>query len=415
MDAITKQLAKVKAASSMLTTYSAAKRIEVLLCLAGLLRKNCAKIMLENGKDLAVMPKDDPKYERLMLSEQQIHAMADDVELVAALLDPLDVLLEERTMPNGLLLQKKSVPLGVVAVIYESRPNVTIDVFALCFKSGNACILRGGKEAQHSTKFLMSLIQEALSAHDIDPHAAYLFPPKREVMQQLLAAKEWVDVCIPRGSQALIDFVREQAKIPVIETGAGIVHSFFDEGADVEMGRNIVLNAKTRKVSVCNALDTLIVHEQALPFLFNIVELLIAKQVRIFADAQSYKVLKGNYPTTLLQKAKKSDFGLEFLSYQMSIKTVASVQEAIVHIAEYTSGHSEAIISNNQENIAYFLNQVDAAVVYVNASTAFTDGGQFGMGAEIGISTQKLHARGPMGLNALTSYKWLVWGDGQVR
>lgn len=415
MDYVINQIKAVKKASTGLTLLDDAQRSKVLTTLAGLLRQTIPQIVQENTKDLNLMAKDDPKYDRLLLTEKQINGIADDVEQVASLPTPVGSVLEQRVMPNGLELQKITVPLGVVAVIYESRPNVTIDVFTLCFKAGNACILKGGKEAEHSNAFLVSLIHQALQLHGIDINAVYLLPPEREATQVLLGAVSFVDVCIPRGSQALINFVREHAKIPVIETGAGIVHTYFDLSGSVQKGRLIIENAKTRRVSVCNALDTLIIHEQCRSKLPELVELLADKKVELFADARSYEVLKITYPEHLLHLAKEEDFGVEYLSYKMSIKTVDSLDEAVCHIMHYTSGHSEAIITEDKDAINYFMNHVDAAALYANASTAFTDGGQFGMGAEIGISTQKLHARGPMGLHALTSYKWLVFGDGQVR
>jgi len=414
-DELIHQLNKVKTASYRLMTLDEETRTNVLLHLAANLRRNSQKIISENQKDLALMAKEDPRYDRLLLSEERILSIADDVELVASLPQPLNKVIEDKRMPNGLHLQRVSVPLGVIAVIYESRPNVTIDVFALCFKSGNACVLKGGKEAQYSNKILISLINQSLQEQGIDSSAVYLLPSERQAINVLLNARNLIDVCIPRGSQALINFVRENAKIPVIETGAGIVHTFFDVSGDVEKGRLVINNAKTRRVSVCNALDTLIIHEKCLTQLHRVVGLLAEKQVEIFADELSYKALKPLYPEILLHKATIEDFGQEFLSYKLSIKTVSSVEEAVKHIMQYTSGHSEAIIAEDPKAISYFLNHVDAAAVYVNASTAFTDGGQFGMGAEIGISTQKLHARGPMGLNALTSYKWIILGDGQIR
>lgn len=409
------QLTAVKKTSYRLSTLSVEKRNPVLISLANNLRNACHQIIQENQKDLALMPVEDPRYDRLLLSEERINSIANDVELVASLPHTADLVLEEKHMPNGLCIQKISVPLGVVAVIYESRPNVTIDVFSLCFKTGNACVLKGGKEAHHSNQFLVSLIQNALQQHGVDDQAICLLPSNREAANTLLHAVGLIDVCIPRGSQSLINFVRENAKIPVIETGAGIVHTYFDVNGKIEKGRSIIENAKTRRVSVCNALDTLIIHEKCLDKLPMLVELLSAKNVEIFADKLSYNALESFYPRQLLHKANPSDFGKEFLSYKMSLKTVDSVENAVEHIMQYTSGHSEAIISEDKAAIAYFLAHVDAAAVYVNTSTAFTDGGQFGMGAEIGISTQKLHARGPMSLGALTSYKWVIWGDGQIR
>ena len=415
MDDVIKQLKIVKAVSQQLMVLDEGMRVQVLLTLAGYLRTASHGIIQENTKDLAAMPADDPRYDRLLLSEERINSIADDVELVALLSHPRNRIIDEKVMPNGLQIRKVSVPLGVVAVIYESRPNVTIDVFSLCFKTGNACILKGGKEAQHSNLFLVTLIKKALQHHGIDSNAIYFLPPAKEALYTLLSATNLVDVCIPRGSQSLINFVRENAKIPVIETGAGIVHTFFDSSGQIEKGRLIIDNAKTRRVSVCNALDTLIIHEDCLENLHRIVDLLAEKHVELFADESSYQALLLFYPIRLLHKAQQSDYGREFLSYKMAIKTVCSVEEAVHHIMEYSSGHSEAIIAEDPLAIAYFLEHVDAAAVYVNASTAFTDGGQFGMGAEIGISTQKLHARGPMSLDALTSYKWVVNGDGHIR
>ena len=415
MDAIITKLKAVKETSYSLMVLDEAKRKEVLLSLAVNLRKACPQIIKENNKDLVLMAKDDPMYDRLLLSEERINAIADDVELVAALPHPLGTILDEKLLPNGLRIQKVSVPLGVVAVIYESRPNVTIDVFTLCFKTGNACILKGGQEAYHSNQYLMSIVNQTLQEQGISTNAVYLLPPEREATKTLLHATNLIDVCIPRGSQALINFVREHAKIPVIDTGAGIVHTYFDASGDLKKGRLIIDNAKTRRVSVCNALDTLVIHKRSLVNLDFLVELLATKNVELFADDLSYQALESSYPVKLLHKASPNDFGQEFLSYKMSIKTVASVEEAVKHIMHYTSGHSEAIIAEDPQVITYFLDHVDAAAVYVNTSTAFTDGGQFGMGTEIGISTQKLHARGPMALEALTSYKWLIFGNGQIR
>lgn len=415
MDNLIEQLKAVKQISKYLSTLNEKKRNEVLLTLASLLRQSVFEIEIENKKDLELMEKDDPKYDRLMLTSKQINAIADDIERVVALDQPIGKILEDKVMPNGLQIKKIVVPLGVVAVIYESRPNVTVDVFSLCFKTGNACVLKGGKEAFYSNRVLVSLIKKALNLNSIDSDAIYLLPPEREAMHVLLGATSLIDVCIPRGSQALIDFVREHAKIPVIETGAGIVHTYFDASGDLQKGRLIIENAKTRRVSVCNALDSLVINECCLDKLAYLVEPLAIKQVELFADELSYKALQASYPKNLLYNAELKDFGVEFLSYKMSIKTVSSVIAAVSHITHYSSGHSEAIIAEDPMVINYFLDHVDAAAIYVNASTAFTDGGQFGMGAEIGISTQKLHARGPMGLDALTSYKWIVIGDGHIR
>lgn len=415
MEEVVLQLKKVKEASSTLLALSANERKAVLLRLAELLQQRATQLVIVNRKDCNLMAKTDPKYDRLVLTEQQVISLAEDVKKVAELPDTLGNVLAERVMPNGLKIQKIAVPIGVVAVVYESRPNVTVDVFALCFKAGNACVLKGGKEAKHSNEFILSLIDQVLKEQGINPHVVYLLPSERAALQVILHATELIDVCIPRGSQSLINAVREEAKIPVIETGAGIVHTYFDVSGDVQKAKLIIHNAKTRKVSVCNALDTLIIHKQCLSSLPLLVELLAERKVVLYADEPSYKILHKAYPEDLLKHAKSTDFGMEFLSLKLSIKTADSIEEACRHIKQYGSGHSEAIITEDAESTTYFLATVDAAAVYVNASTAFTDGGQFGMGAEIGISTQKLHARGPMGLEALTSYKWVIYGDGQVR
>lgn len=417
MSAITikDHIKKVKTASRGLVRVSDEVRNGVLRSLAQELRANTDRILEENAKDLLQMPKEDPLYDRLELTRERINGIAGDVSKVADLPSPVGRILVDKTRPNGLHLQKISVALGVIGVIYESRPNVTIDVFTLCFKSGNGCVLKGGKEAYYSNLILVEIIKKVLDESGLDSNIVYLMPAEREVVYELLNAVGLVDVCIPRGSQSLINFVRENAKIPVIETGAGIVHTYFDVSGDAEKGKKIIENAKTRRVSVCSALDTLVMNELRLKDLGQLVEELGKKGVEIFADEKSYEALDGGYPDGLLKKARPEDFGTEFLSYKMSIKTVENCEEAVAHIMEHTSGHSEALVAEDPVAIEYFLNNVDAAAVYVNASTAFTDGGEFGMGAEIGISTQKLHARGPMGLEELTSYKWVVSGDGQIR
>jgi glutamate-5-semialdehyde dehydrogenase len=372
-------------------------------------------LLEENQKDLKQMDVDDPKYDRLRLTVERIEDIAKEINNVAGLESPLSKVLSQKTMPNGLNISKVSVPLGVIGVIYEARPNVTLDVFALCFKAGNVCILKGGSDADNSNKALISVIHQVLANHKITTHVATLLPADREATNALLNAIGYVDVLIPRGSRQLIDYVRNNSKVPVIETGAGIVHTYFDEFGDLEKGVDIVFNAKTRRVSVCNALDCLIVHYKRLNDLSQIVKPLAEKHVELFADESAYLILDGHYPANLLNHAQPQHFGMEFLSMKMAIKTVDSFEKALNHIANYSSKHSEAIISENSVNIETFLNRVDSAAVYVNASTAFTDGAQFGLGAEIGISTQKLHARGPMGLEELTSYKWIVKGEGQTR
>jgi glutamate-5-semialdehyde dehydrogenase len=372
-------------------------------------------LLTENQKDLDRMDPADPKYDRLKLTAARIEAIAGDMVNVAHLDSPLGKQLSETNMPNGLSITKVRVPLGVVGVIYEARPNVTFDVFALCFKTGNISILKGGSDADFSNRAIISVIHKVLLKHQLDINIAILLPADREATAALLNAIGYVDVLIPRGSQSLINFVRDNSKVPVIETGAGIVHTYFDESGDLEKGAEIIANAKTRRVSVCNALDCLIIHSSRINDLPRLTYILKKKQVELFADEAAYAALKNNYPADLLHKALPEHFGTEFLSMKMAVKTVDNFKQALEHIAVNGSKHSEAIISEDAGNIATFLNDVDAAAVYANVSTAFTDGAQFGLGAEIGISTQKLHARGPMGLDELTSYKWIVKGEGQTR
>ncbi len=388
---------------------------QVLLDLADSAEKNTLFILEENQKDLDRMDKADPKFDRLKLTEKRIKDIAGDLRSVSKLPSPLYKVLEERTLNSGLFLQKVTVPLGVIGIIYEARPNVTFDVFSLCLKSGNATVLKGGSDAHFSNLAIVSLIHDVLKQHGLDSSTLYLLPSEREAATVLLDAVGMVDIIIPRGSQNLINYVRDHAKVPVIETGAGIVHTFVDKAADLEKATRIVCNAKTRRPSVCNALDTIIIHKDRLGDLATIVKPLLDHQVELFADTNAHKMLKDNYAANLLHLAKPEDFGTEFLSLKLSIKTVSSLDEALDHIAQYSSKHSEAIVSENQETVDTFLKSVDAAVVYANTSTAYTDGAQFGLGAEIGISTQKLHARGPMALAELTSYKWILRGNGEVR
>lgn len=415
MNSIPIQLANVKKDYQKSPLIKDDQRNMILCDLADLLDQSIDEIITENQKDLVKMSETDPKYDRLKLTQERILGVANDLRRITTLPSPLNQVLSEKTLPNGLLLKKITVPLGIIGIIYESRPNVTIDVFSLCFKAGSACILKGGSEAFFSNTILVSLIHKVLDKHNINRSFVYLMPPEREYVHDLLNAVGIVDVCIPRGSAGLIKFVRENAKIPVIETGAGIVHTYFDQSGDLDKAIRVVNNAKTRRVSVCNALDTLVIHKSRLEDLKHLVSPLIANNVALYADLDSYNALNSNYPANLLFKATKDSFGQEFLDYKMSIKTVESIEEAISHIMYYTSGHSEAIIAEDSLAIDKFASQIDAAAVYINASTAFTDGGEFGMGAEIGISTQKLHARGPMGLNEITSYKWLIYGTGQIR
>lgn len=405
----------VKQASRKLNLVSEDKIKQVLETLADKALAATETILAANKQDLARMDANDPKYDRLKLTKERIEAIAADIRNVASLPSPLGKVLSERSLDNGLELKKVSVPLGVIGIIYEARPNVTFDVFSLCLRSGNALLLKGGSDAKDSNATIVKLIHEVLEQHGVDKNIVQLLPPDREATHEMLHAVDYVDIIIPRGSQGLINYVRENSKVPVIETGAGIVHTYFDEFADLASGKEIVVNAKTRRVSVCNALDCLVINKKRLKDLLEIGAGLAAKGVEIFADAPAYKALQETYPADKLHHATTEHFGTEFLSLKMSVKTVKDLEEAIEHINTYTSQHSEAIISDNEEHVDHFLKAVDAAAVYANTSTAFTDGAQFGLGAEIGISTQKLHARGPMGLDELTSYKWVVKGKGQVR
>ncbi len=377
--------------------------------------ENTQIILNENKKDLDRMPETDPKYDRLKLTEQRIKDIAGDLINVSKLPSPLDRVLDTKKHENGLELTKISVPLGVVGIIYESRPNVTFDVFSLCIKSGNACILKGGSDAEFSNIAIVKIIKEVIKKYGLDENILALLPADREATSELLNAVGYVDILIPRGSQNLINYVRDHAKVPTIETGAGIVHTYVDKSADLGKSIKIINNAKNRRVSVCNALDCMIIHEDRLNDLPEIVKPLQASSVMIFADEKAQSAIGDQYPANLVQLAKEEHFGTEFLDYKMSIKTVSGLDEALEHINTYSSKHSEAIIAEDQEVIDQFLKSVDASSVYANTSTAFTDGAQFGLGAEIGISTQKLHARGPMALEEMTSYKWVIRGDGQIR
>jgi glutamate-5-semialdehyde dehydrogenase len=403
----------VTAARNLSLTSNAVNN--VLLDVAKAAVEQTNYLLQENKKDLDRMDPNDPKYDRLMLTAERIAAIATDIENVAGLTSPLGEVLSDKTLPNGLRIYKVRVPLGVIGVIYEARPNVTFDVFALCFKTGNISILKGGSDADHSNRAIINIIQKVLRDHKVDINTVTLLPVEREATEALLNAVGYVDVLIPRGSQSLINYVRNNSKVPVIETGAGIVHTYFDETGDVDKAIAIIDNAKTRRVSVCNALDCLIINNKRLGDLVHIAEPLANKGVTIYADKAAYEVLDALYPAQLLKEARPEHFGTEFLDMKMAVKTVDTLQQALDHIALNSSKHSEAIISEDELAIETFLNRVDAAAVYINASTAFTDGAQFGLGAEIGISTQKLHARGPMGLDELTSYKWIVKGNGQIR
>lgn len=388
---------------------------KVLNALAESAIANTGYLLAENQKDLDRMDHQDPKYDRLKLTAERIKDIAVEIKNVAKLPNPLGRVLSRKNMPSGLHISKVSVPLGVVAVIYEARPNVTFDVFSLCFKSGNAAVLKGGSDAVFSNKAILKVIQKVLSDYEVNTGFVTLLPAEREAADALLNAIGYIDVLIPRGSQQLIDHVRSNSRVPVIETGAGIVHTYFDEFGDTEKGARIIYNAKTRRVSVCNALDCLIVHYSRLKDLPALIAPLASKKVMLYVEKTAFLILKGHYPDSLLAHAKPEHFGTEFLSLKMVVKLVDTFGEALEHIAKYGSKHSEAIITEDEGQADTFLNSVDAAAVYWNASTAFTDGAQFGLGAEIGISTQKLHARGPMGLGELTSYKWVVEGNGQTR
>lgn len=372
-------------------------------------------ILSENSRDLALMDKGDPLYDRLMLTEERIRSISNDILKVSEMESPLGRILSRNDRPDGMKISRVSVPFGVIGIIYEARPNVTFDVFSLCLKSGNVCILKGGSDAIHSNTAITSIIKDVLREFDVNPDVLTLLPPGREETTMLLKARQYVDLIIPRGSRSLIDFVRENSEIPVIETGAGICHTYFDESGDREKGRRIIHNAKTRRVSVCNALDCLIIHESRLADLPYLTGLCGGSGVEILADNKSFEALKDHYPSDLLRNATEESFGTEFLSLRMSVKTVSGLEDALEHIEKYSSKHSEAIISEDIERINLFFKHVDASSVYSNASTAFTDGGEFGLGAEIGISTQKLHARGPMALAELTTYKWIIEGEGHIR
>ena len=384
----------------------------ILSDLADLAVQEIPFLLGENQKDLDRMDPENPMYDRLLLSQDRINGIAGEILQVKNLPSPLGIVLEQKKLDNGLDLSKITVPLGVIGIIYEARPNVTFDVFALALKSGNGLVLKGGSDADYSNRAILSLIHQVLKKHGIPTGAFQLLPADRSATKALLEAVGFVDVIIPRGSQGLIDFVRQNAKVPVIETGAGIVHTYVDESADLKKAQQIIHNSKTRRPSVCNSLDCLVIHEAILPSLNELVKPLLESGVTLFADQKAFGSLASD---PRIEQAEEDHFGTEFLSLKMAIKTVANLDEALDHIAQFSSKHSEAIVSENPEHIQRFLKEVDAAAVYANASTAFTDGNQFGLGAEIGISTQKLHARGPMALRELTSYKWIIQGDGQVR
>jgi glutamate-5-semialdehyde dehydrogenase len=414
-ETIIRRLEAVRQASRQIVLLNEEAINSVLLDLAGRIQAHHEVLLEANRKDLERMDPANPMYDRLLLNASRLEGIAGDIRNVAALPSPLGHVIEERTLPNGLGLRKVAVPIGVIGIIYEARPNVTFDVFSLCLKSGNATVLKGGSDAMYSNIAIVDLIHAVLRDHSIPADTLYLLPAEREAAGIMLNAVGYIDMIIPRGSQNLIDFVRDNARVPVIETGAGIVHTYFDRSGDLELGKKVVFNAKTRRPSVCNALDTLVIHRDRLSDLAALAAPLEDKKVVIYADEEAYGVLKGHYPETLLHRAEPEHYGTEFLSLKMSVKTVSSLEEALDHIDRYSSKHSEAIIAADPHAKETFMKRVDAAVVYSNTSTAFTDGAQFGLGAEIGISTQKLHARGPMALRELTTYKWLIEGEGQIR
>jgi glutamate-5-semialdehyde dehydrogenase len=412
---IKQQLQNALEAAGKLTMVEHGQIIALLNELAVQARANIAFILDENKKDLDRMSQEDPKFDRLKLTAERIESIATDIENVAKLENPVGKLLKESEHINGMKIKKITVPFGVIGIIYEARPNVTFDVFSLCLKSGNACVLKGGSDAIYSNLAIVSIIKKVLNKFNIDENTVTLLPAGREETNEMLNANGFIDLLIPRGSQGLINFVRDNATIPVIETGAGICHTYFDEFVDAEKGREIIFNAKTRRPSVCNALDCLVIHKNRLDELPKFAEKLLEENVVIYADERSFPEISKVYPRELLFEATKESFGTEFLSLKMSVKTVDNFEEAIKHINTNSSRHSEAIISEDQQHIETFRKVIDASSVYSNVSTAFTDGAQFGLGAEIGISTQKLHARGPMALEELTSYKWIIEGNGQIR
>lgn len=413
------QFINAKQASRELQLMTDDERNAVLRAVADAIERETPALLAANARDLARMDKDNPMYDRLLLTADRLTGIAADMRHVATLLSPLGRTLKDKTLDNGLRLRKVSVPFGVIGMVYEARPNVTFDVFSLCFKSGNACVLKGGKDAEDSCEAGVALIKSVLKEHGINASAVELLPFTHEATGAMLQAVGYIDLCIPRGGKKLISFVRDNAKVPVIETGAGVVHCYFDEYGDVSKGRRIIDNAKTRRPSVCNALDCIIVHSSRLDDLFKVVSPLGDKGVTLHADDRAFRALSDTYPPNLLKhiapQQEPDIWSTEWLSMQANVKTVDNLDEALEHIATYGSGHSESIVTENEANARKFEAMVDAACVYVNAPTSFTDGAQFGLGAEIGISTQKLGARGPMALEEITTYKWLIEGNGQIR
>ncbi|PWK28168.1 glutamate-5-semialdehyde dehydrogenase [Arcicella aurantiaca] len=408
-------LEKTHAASAEVRRLTDTQKKGILNRLAVVLVENTDAIITENQKDLDRMDMADPKYDRLKLTPERIQDLANSMKEVADLQDPSGQILLERELVNGLKIKKIAVPMGVVGVIFEARPNVTVDVTALCIRSGNAVVLRGGTDAFDTNSYLVGLIHHVLAEFEVNTNCITLLPPDRELVKELLTATRFVDLIIPRGSESLIQFVRKHSLVPTIETGAGVCHTYVETSADLQKAADIVINAKVTRPSVCNSLDTVVIDEAvAGQFLPMLQEGFLKWNVEVFADEISYPIFAEiNYP--YLQKATADDFGREFLDYKCSVKVVSGITEAISHIGKYSSRHSEAIISKNEDYCQQFIQEIDAAAVYSNASTRFTDGGQFGLGAEIGISTQKLHARGPFALEKLVTEKWIITGDGQIR
>lgn len=416
---IEEQLQLAKDASFDLQGYSVEQVNSVLLSLADAICANKETLLEANSKDLARMDRENPLYDRLQLTDSRLEAIASDMRSVVKLQSPLGRVLSETTLPNGLQIKRTSVPFGVIGIVYEARPNVTFDVFSLCLKSGNVCVLKGGKDADCSNQASVALMKSVLVGHGLNPSVVELLPATHEATAEMLHARSYIDMVIPRGSSRLINFVRAEASVPVIETGAGVCHAYVDKDADIEKAVKIVANAKTRRVSVCNALDCMLIDRSRLSDLTAIAQPLLEKGVEVYADEECFATLSASqlgsaYPS-LLKPATDESFGTEYLSMRMAMKAVGGVGEAILHIRRFGSGHSECIVTENQQAADEFLRKVDAACVYHNAPTSFTDGAQFGLGAEIGISTQKLHARGPMALEAMTTYKWIIKGEGQTR
>lgn len=415
MGRLTDTFQRVREASKSLTFCNEEQINEVLCAVADATENKIDVILKANADDLARMDMSNPKYDRLKLTEERIRGIAQGIRDVSGLPSPIGRILDATVRPNGMRLKKISVPFGVIGMIYEARPNVTLDVFSLCFKSGNACLLKGGSDADCSNRAIVEVIHEVLVQYGLNPDLVVLLPADHEATAELLSARGYVDLLIPRGGRGLIDFVRQHATIPVIETGAGVCHTYFDKDGDVVKGEAIVKNAKTRRVSVCNALDCLLVHRDRVNEIPMLCKGMESSKVLIYADTTAYQTLSSVYPAELLLPATEESYGTEFLDYKMAVKVVDSLEEAVAHIGRCGSGHSECIVTENQAAADYFVKAVDSACVYVNVPTSFTDGGEFGLGAEIGISTQKLHARGPMGLEELNTYKWVIEGEGQIR